>query len=43
MTNKDKCYHERRKNYDELENEETGEIIYGDFTICQDCGEPIEW
>lgn len=39
MTNK--CCHQRIRNYDELENEETGEIIYGDFTICQDCGDLV--
>ena len=33
-----KCYHQRVQNYDELECEETGEIIDADFTVCQDCG-----
>ncbi len=36
-----KCYHERRKNYDEIENEDTGEIIFCDITVCEDCGELI--
>jgi len=32
-----KCYHENRMQYDEFENEETGEIVCMDYEVCKDC------
>ncbi len=31
------CYHESRIQYDEYENEETGEIVCMDFEMCKEC------
>lgn len=33
----ERCYHQSVTQYDECENEETGEIIYGDFEVCKEC------
>ena len=37
-----KCLHENWRWWDEVENEETGEIISGDFAVCDDCGDWID-
>lgn len=34
---KEECYHQSTIQYDEYENEETGEIGYADFERCRDC------
>ena len=36
-----KCYHESRTQYDEFENEETGEIVYMDYEVCRECNAVI--
>lgn len=40
MTNvlDEKCFHQSIIQYDEFEDESTGEIISGDFEVCRDCG-----
>ena len=38
----EKCLHENWRWWDEVENEETGEIIFGDFAVCDDCGAWID-
>ena len=35
------CFHENRQQYDQFENEETGEIEYYDYEVCKDCGKII--
>jgi len=37
MTVQSKCYHQSKKSYDEAENEETGEILYADYEVCNEC------
>ena len=39
---KSKCLHENWRWWDQAENEETGEIIFGDFAVCDDCGDWID-
>lgn len=34
----EKCYHQSTIQYDEFEDESTGEIIDGDFEVCTECG-----
>lgn len=31
------CLHENRLQYNEFENEDTGEIVDMDFDVCKDC------
>lgn len=33
----ERCYHQSVCQFDECENEETGEIIYADYEICKEC------
>ena len=42
MTSQEQCcYHISRTQYDEFENEETGEIVYMDYEVCRDCNAVI--
>ena len=36
-----KCYHQSKIQYDEFEDESTGEVISEDFEVCKDCNAVI--
>ena len=35
------CLHISRTQYDEFENEETGEVVFMDYEVCRDCNAVI--
>ena len=38
FANQEPCLHESTTQYDEFEDESTGEVISEDFEVCRDCG-----